>query len=54
MKIPSKKKIALVGSSGCGKSTIAALLLRMYDVQEGKILIDSIDIKDYNTKELRR
>jgi ABC-type multidrug transport system fused ATPase/permease subunit len=54
MKIPSTKKIALVGPSGCGKSTIASLLLRMYDVQEGKILIDGIDIRDYNVKDLRR
>jgi ABC-type multidrug transport system fused ATPase/permease subunit len=47
------KKIALVGHSGCGKSTIASLLLRMYDVTGGQLLIDGVDIKDYNLKELR-
>jgi len=54
LKIPATKKIALVGHSGCGKSTIANLLLRLYDVTGGKLLIDGIDIRDYNVKELRR
>ena len=54
MKIPATKKIALVGHSGCGKSTIANLLLRMYDVADGQLLIDGIDIRDYNVKRLRR
>ena len=54
MKITATKKIALVGHSGCGKSTIANLLLRMYDVVGGQLLIDGIDIRDYNVKELRR
>lgn len=53
MKIPATKKIALVGHSGCGKSTIANLLLRLYDVTGGQLLIDGIDIRDYNVKELR-
>lgn len=54
MKIPATSKIALVGHSGCGKSTIANLLLRMYDVTGGQILIDGKDIRDYNVGELRR
>ena len=54
MKIPAKKKIALVGASGCGKSTIANLLLRFYDINSGSILIDGKDIKEYNTAKLRR
>lgn len=48
MKIPSKKKIALVGASGCGKSTIGNLLLRFYDTNSGQVLIDEKDIKEYN------
>ena len=54
MKIPATKKIALVGHSGCGKSTIANLLLRMYDISGGQILIDGKDISEYNVGELRR
>ena len=54
MKIPSTRKIALVGHSGCGKSTIASLLLRMYELQSGELLIDGKNIKEYNVKELRK
>lgn len=53
LKIPATKKIALVGHSGCGKSTIANLLLRMYDVTEGSFMIDGVDIRDYNVRALR-
>jgi ATP-binding cassette, subfamily B (MDR/TAP), member 1 len=52
--IPASKKIALVGHSGCGKSTITNLLLRFYDVTGGSLKIDGIDIRDYNIGELRR
>ena len=52
--IPATKKIALVGHSGCGKSTMSNLLLRLYDVTGGQILIDGVDIRDYNVKELRK
>ena len=45
---------ALVGYSGCGKSTIIQLLERYYDVKEGEILVDGINIKDYNFLELRK
>ena len=54
LKIPATKKIALVGHSGCGKSTTANLLLRLYDLTGGKLLIDGIDIRDYNVRELRK
>ena len=54
MKISSTRKIALVGHSGCGKSTIANLLLRLYDLTGGKLLIDGVDIRDYNVRELRK
>ncbi|BCX12836.1 MAG: ABC transporter ATP-binding protein [Thermosynechococcus sp.] len=46
--------IALVGYSGAGKSTVVNLLLRFYDPQQGKVLIDGIDIKTVTLKSLRR
>ena len=43
-----------MGYSGCGKSTIVQLLERYYDPDEGEILVDDVNIKDYNLIELRR
>jgi len=43
-----------VGHSGSGKSTIANLLLKLYEINRGEILIDGINIKEYNVKDLRR
>ena len=54
LKIPATMKIALVGHSGCGKSTMANLLLRLYDLTGGKLLIDGVDIREYNVRELRK
>lgn len=51
--VPKGKTIALVGQSGSGKSTIANLLTRFYDVQEGSIAIDNINIKDMKLESLR-
>ena len=48
--VPRGKTIALVGQSGSGKSTIANLLTRFYDVNEGCIKIDGKDIKTVNQK----
>ncbi|MES2813122.1 MAG: ABC transporter ATP-binding protein [Bacteroidota bacterium] len=53
IEIPKGKTVALVGQSGSGKSTIANLLTRFYDVQEGKITIDGVDIKDMDMHSLR-
>lgn len=46
-------KVGFVGSSGCGKSTIHQLLQRFYDAEEGEILIDGVNIKDYDVHHLR-
>jgi ATP-binding cassette, subfamily B, bacterial MsbA len=53
LKIEKGKTIALVGQSGSGKSTMADLLPRFYDIEQGEILIDGISIKDYKIKDLR-
>lgn len=52
--IPAGKMVALVGESGSGKSTIADLLPRFYDVQEGAVKIDNIDIRDASMYDLRQ
>jgi ATP-binding cassette subfamily B protein len=48
------ERVALVGATGAGKSTIINLLSRFYDVQKGEILIDNVDIRDYDLQGLRR
>jgi len=48
------EKIALVGSSGAGKSTLVNLLLRFYDPQQGRVLVDDIDIATVTLRSLRR
>jgi subfamily B ATP-binding cassette protein MsbA len=51
--IPKGKTIALVGVSGVGKSTIADLIPRFYDVSGGQILVDGVNVKDYKMESLR-
>merc|ERR1712226_1513181 len=53
LKINAGEKVALVGQSGKGKSTIIQLLLRFYDVNKGQILIDGKDIKEIDIQSLR-
>lgn len=48
------QKIAFVGSTGAGKTTITNLLSRFYDIQQGQILVDGVSLYDYKRKELRR
>lgn len=48
------EKLAIIGRTGCGKTTVADLLLRMYDVTEGRILIDGKDIREQGLANLRR
>jgi len=53
LEVKKGQTVALVGQSGSGKSTIANLLTRFYDIQEGEINIDDIAIKDFNLQSLR-
>lgn len=53
LKIPANSTAALVGSSGCGKTTVVALIQRFYDVSKGCISIDGHDIRDFNPNDLR-
>jgi ABC-type multidrug transport system fused ATPase/permease subunit len=48
------QKIAIVGATGSGKSTIIKLLNRFYDVEGGRILVDGVDVRDWDLRELRR
>ncbi|EIN9357531.1 lipid A ABC transporter ATP-binding protein/permease MsbA [Vibrio vulnificus] len=52
--IPRGKTVALVGRSGSGKSTIANLFTRFYDVDSGEIQLDGVDVRDYELKNLRK
>ncbi|UZT96592.1 ABC transporter ATP-binding protein [Chryseobacterium fluminis] len=54
LSIPKGKTVALVGQSGSGKTTIANLLARFYDVSEGEIMIDETNIKNLNLKNYRQ
>lgn len=53
LRIEPEKTMALVGQSGSGKSTVISLIERFYDPIKGSILIDDVDIKNYNLRELR-
>lgn len=45
--------LAIIGATGCGKSTVINLIPRFYDVTEGEVLVDGVNVKDYKQKELR-
>lgn len=53
-RVPPGEKVALVGATGGGKTSIIAALCRFYDVERGAILVDGIDVREWNKQELRR
>lgn len=54
LRIPKGSKVAIVGSSGSGKSTIAKLLLKYYTPEDGSITIDGVDINEYSNESIRQ
>lgn len=53
LKIPHGSSVAIMGSTGCGKSTLLSLIGRYYDVTEGELLVDGVNVKDWNLETLR-
>lgn len=54
MKLDPNSKIAIVGYNGAGKTTLIKLIMRLYDPNEGEILLDGVNIKEYDVEEYRR
>lgn len=54
LEVRAGESVALVGATGSGKSTVARLLLRFYDVDAGRVSIDGVDVRDVSLAELRR
>ncbi|MBQ4630088.1 MAG: ABC transporter ATP-binding protein [Clostridia bacterium] len=51
--IPAGSTVGIVGSTGCGKTTLVSMIPRLYDVDEGEVLIDGINVKEYSLYNLR-
>ncbi|MCL4186105.1 MAG: ABC transporter ATP-binding protein/permease [Rhodobacteraceae bacterium] len=54
LRIAPGEKVGIVGASGAGKSTLVKLLLRLYDAESGRVLIDGVDVRDVTQESLRR
>jgi ATP-binding cassette subfamily B protein len=52
--VPAGQSVALVGATGSGKTTVARLIPRFYDVQEGAVLVDGVDVRDVRVRDLRK
>ena len=53
LKIEAGQTVGIIGSTGCGKTTLVSMIPRLYDVDEGQVLVDGIDVKDYSLFHLR-
>ncbi len=53
LKIDAGQTVGIIGSTGCGKTTLVSMIPRLYDVDEGQVLVDGINVKDYSLYHLR-
>ncbi len=53
LKIPAGSTVGIIGSTGCGKTTLVSLIPRLYDTDEGEVLIDGVNVRDYSLYHLR-
>ena len=53
LKIPAGSTVGIIGSTGCGKTTLVSMIPRLYDVDEGEVLVDGVNVKDYSLVNLR-
>lgn len=53
LKIESGSTVGIIGSTGCGKTTLISMIPRLYDTDEGDVLVDGVSVKDYSLKNLR-
>lgn len=53
LNIEPGQTVGIIGSTGCGKTTLVQMIPRLYDVDEGKVLVDGVNVKDYSLKHLR-
>ncbi len=53
LKIPASSTVGIIGSTGCGKTTLVSLIPRLYDTDDGEVLIDGVNVRDYSLYNLR-
>jgi ATP-binding cassette subfamily B protein len=54
LEVPAGSRVGIAGRTGAGKTTLISLLMRFYDVSQGRILLDGVDIREYKVRDLRR